>query len=82
MVPAHRRAIGGLKDTVIDYDAGLGTDLSLTDTSPTCYGEHRKALRAFTDPIADRVDPSSDAHDFSWDRSAQAYSNLCEQLLR
>ena len=34
------RAIGGLKDSVIDYDAAPGKvpDLSLTDTSPTRYG--------------------------------------------
>ena len=62
------RAIGGLKDTVIDYDAepGKGTGFVFDRYRVQCaMGEHRKSITGFyREPIVDRADPSSDAHGF------------------
>lgn len=80
------RAIGGLKDTVIDYNAepGKGTGFVFDRYEPNALLESiDRALRVF----ADNRSWTALIHramriDFSWDRSAQQYSNLYEQLLR
>ena len=80
------RGIGGLKDTVIDHDAesGKGTGFVFDRYEPDALWESiERALRAFTDHRAwTALIHRAMRMDFSWDRSAQAYSNLYEQLLR
>ena len=80
------RAIGGLKDTVIDYDAepGKGTGFVFDRYEPNALWESiERALRVFTENRSwTALIHRAMRMDFSWDRSAQAYSNLYEQLLR
>ena len=80
------RAIGGLKDTVIDYDAepGKGTGFVFDRYEPNALLDSiDRALRVFA---ANRswtaLIHRAMRIDFSWDRSAQEYSHLYEQLLR
>ena len=80
------RAIGGLKDTVIDYDAepSKGTGFVFDRYEPDALWESiERALRVFTENRSwTALIHRAMRMDFSWDRSAQAYSNLYEQLLR
>jgi starch synthase len=80
------RAIGGLKDTVIDYDAepSRGTGFVFDRYEPNALWESiERALRVFVDNrLWTALIHRAMGMDFSWDRSAQAYSNLYEQLLR
>jgi starch synthase len=80
------RAIGGLKDTVIDYDAepGEGTGFVFDRYEPNALWESiERALRVFAENRSwNALIHRAMRMDFSWDRSAQAYSNLYEQLLR
>jgi starch synthase len=80
------RAIGGLKDTVIDYDAepDKGTGFVFDGYDPNALRETvETALRVFVDKrLWAALIQRAMRMDFSWDRSAQAYSNLYEQLLR
>jgi starch synthase len=80
------RAIGGLKDTVIDYDAepGKGTGFVFDRYEPDALWESiERALQVFIDNRSwTRLIHRAMRMDFSWDRSALAYSNLYEQLLR
>ena len=79
------RAIGGLKDTVADYDSerGAGTGFVFLPYEPQALAATiERALRVF----ADRRAWTAMIHramrmDFSWDRSAHAYNELYEQLL-
>jgi starch synthase len=79
------RKVGGLKDTVIDYDAegGIGTGFVFDTYEPEALWESiERALRLF----ADKRSWTGLMHramrmDFSWDRSAQAYDNLYKKLL-
>jgi starch synthase len=79
------RAVGGLKDTVQDYDAE-----SQTGTGFVFQPYNGKALLATIDRgLAVFRDKHSwtalmrraMAMDYSWDRSAKIYSNLYQQLL-
>ena len=80
------RAVGGLKDTVQDYDpaAETGTGFVFEPYAPEAM------LTAVDRSLAAYRDKSSwaalrgraMAMDFSWDRSAAAYSNLYQQLLQ
>jgi starch synthase len=80
------RAIGGLKDTVIDYDAepSRGTGFVFDRYEPNAlWVSIERALRVFVDNrLWTALIHRAMGMDFSWDRSAQAYSNLYEQLLR
>ena len=80
------RAIGGLKDTVIDYDAepDKGTGFVFDRYEPNALWETiERALRVFVDNrLWTVLIHRAMGMDFCWDRSAQAYSNLYEQLLR
>jgi starch synthase len=80
------RAIGGLKDTVIDYDAepGKGTGFVFDRYEPNALWESiERALRIFAENRSwTALIHRAMRMDFSWDRSAQSYSNLYEQLLR
>jgi starch synthase len=80
------RGIGGLKDSVIDYDIepGSSTGFIFDKYEPQALWKTvERALTAF----AKKESWSELMHramrvDFSWDRSARAYSSLYEQLLR
>ena len=79
------RAVGGLKDTVIDYDAepGKGTGFVFDSYEPAALWESiERALQVF----AENQSWSALMHramraDFSWDRSARTYDHLYERLL-
>jgi starch synthase len=79
------RAVGGLKDTVVDYDAarGTGTGFVFQTYEPQALATAiERALRAFADkPVWNAMIHRAMRMDFSWDRSAQAYNNLYEQVL-
>ncbi|HEX9454524.1 MAG TPA: glycosyltransferase, partial [Candidatus Binatia bacterium] len=77
--------VGGLRDSVQDYDAESGTGTGFVFTAPaplalldavdrslSIYGDNKNwtALRR-----------RAMAMDFSWDRSAQSYSHLYQQLI-
>jgi starch synthase len=79
------RAVGGLKDTVQDYDAGGQTGTGFVFQSydgPALLAAIDRALAAFCDKQAwTALRRRAMAMDFSWDRSARLYSNLYQQLL-
>lgn len=79
------RAIGGLKDTVIDYDAesGKGTGFVFDRyDSLALWQSIERALQVFAEKRSwNALIHRAMGMDFSWDRSAQAYSQLYEQLL-
>jgi starch synthase len=79
------RAIGGLKDTVIDYNAepGKGTGFVFDRYEPPALWESiERALQVFTEKRSwTALIHRAMRMDFSWARSAQAYSNLYEKLL-
>ena len=79
------RAIAGLKDTVIDYDAesGKGTGFVFDRyDSLALWQSIERALQVFAEKRSwNALIHRAMGMDFSWDRSAQAYSQLYEQLL-
>jgi len=79
------RAVGGLKDTVQDYDretkSGTGFVFESYDADAMLDAIDR-GLAAYQDKNAwPEIQRRAMAMDFSWDRSAQEYSNLYQQLL-
>jgi starch synthase len=80
------RAVGGLKDTVEEYDGdrGTGTGFIFAQYDPQALlGAIDRALQAFRNKRAwSALRRRAMSEDFSWDRSAEAYRNLYEQLLR
>jgi starch synthase len=79
------RAVGGLKDSVIDFDAA-----SKSGTGFVVFTHAPEALLAAIDRgLAAYADKSSwtalqrraMSMDFSWDRSAKMYSNLYQQIV-
>jgi starch synthase len=83
--PPIVHAVGGLRDSVQDYDAESSTGTGFVFTAPeplalldavdrslSVYGDNKNwtALRR-----------RAMAMDFSWDRSAQSYSHLYQQLI-
>ena len=79
------RAVGGLKDTVQDYDpeveSGTGFVFEPYDAEAMLDAIDR-GLAAYHDKRAwPEIQRRAMAMDFSWDRSAQAYSNLYQRLL-
>jgi starch synthase len=80
------RGIGGLKDTVVDYDAERGSSTGFVFDKYEPQALWKTVERALT-VFAEKKSWTELMHramrmDFSWDRSAQAYSSLYEQLLR
>ncbi len=78
------RGVGGLKDTVKDYDShsGTGTGFVFTDYKPQALLHAlERALRVFNDPrewtILCRRAMSMN---FSWERSAEHYDELYQKL--
>jgi starch synthase len=80
------RGIGGLKDTVVDYDTepGRSTGFIFDKYEPQALWKTvDRALTAFAEKESwTELMHRAMRMDFSWDRSAQAYSSLYEQLLR
>jgi starch synthase len=80
------RAVGGLRDTVEDYDAekSTGTGFAFEPYDPAAMiATVDRGLRVFEEKKAwTALRHRAMLMDFSWDRSARAYGNLYEQLLR
>ena len=80
------RGIGGLKDTVVDYDAerGSSTGFVFDKYEPQALWKTlERALTAFAETKSwTELMHRAMRMDFCWDRSAQAYSSLYEHLLR
>jgi starch synthase len=78
------RSVGGLKDTVEDYNDAekTGTGFIFTDYDPQALLEAiDRALQVFQDKIAwTALCRRAMKLDFSWDRSAQAYSAVYRAL--
>jgi starch synthase len=79
------RAVGGLKDTVEDYDPLMGTGTGFVfkpyATAAFERAMHR-ALGAYSDKTAfTALRQRAMRKDFSWDRSAQEYANLYRALV-
>jgi starch synthase len=73
------RAVGGLEDTVEDYDGwNRGTGFKFVDYHPhAMVVAVRRAIEAFRDRRAWRgIMLRGMAQDFSWDRSARSYETL------
>jgi starch synthase len=79
------RAVGGLKDTVIDYDAepGKSTGFVFDSYEPAALWESiERALQVFAENrLWSALMHRAMRADFSWDRSARAYNHLYERLL-
>jgi starch synthase len=78
------RAVGGLKDTVEDYDAekraGTGFVFGPFETEALMEALVR-AIKVFQKkPAWTALRRQAMSRDFSWERSAQAYSNLYQEL--
>jgi starch synthase len=78
------RAIGGLKDTVEDYDAerGAGTGIVFSPYEPQALLRAiDRAVQVFRDKRAwTELRRRAMAKDFSWDRSARMYDELYREL--
>jgi len=78
------RAVGGLKDTVEDFDPeqGTGTGFVFGAYEPReLLAAVERALRVYGDKRAwTALCRRAMSKDFSWDRSADAYSDLYRQL--
>jgi len=78
------RAVGGLKDTVEDFDLerGTGTGFVFGPYEPEAlWAAVERALQAYGDKKAwTALRRRAMSMDFSWERSADAYSNLYRQL--
>ena len=78
------RSVGGLKDTVEDYngETGLGTGFVFRDYDPPALLEAiDRALQVFEDKRAwTTLRRRAMSMNFSWDRSAEAYSELYQAL--
>ena len=79
------RRVGGLADTVLDYDpvTGEGTGFVFNDfTSDGLLWAMRKALGLWRDSYAwRRVMLQAMSRDFSWDRQGREYVDLYQRLL-
>lgn len=79
------RETGGLKDTVLSYneDTGEGNGFSFTHFNADDYWYTlKRALRFYRDDAAwRRIVENAGKEDYSWSRSAKAYTALYDQLL-
>ena len=78
------RAVGGLRDTVRDYDPAAGTGTGFVFTpyeSQALLSAIERALAVFGDkPAWTALQRRAMAMDFSWERSAKLYGDLYQQL--
>jgi starch synthase len=72
------RAVGGLADTVVDYDRGEGTGFRFVEyRSGEMVAAIKRALAVYSDPERWReLIIRAMSQDWSWDRSAAEYRNL------
>ncbi|MGE5485449.1 MAG: glycogen synthase GlgA [Ignavibacteriales bacterium] len=79
------RSVGGLEDTIFDYDpdTGMGNGFSFRDYSPgALLHTVERALRAYGDrPKWRHLVQSAMDLDFSWSRSAAEYMDLYDRAL-
>ena len=79
------RAVGGLNDTIVSFDpeTGQGNGFKFTEyESPVFLAVIHQALELFENqPVWKKIMENAMQADFSWDRSAQAYVNLYQELL-
>jgi starch synthase len=78
------RAVGGLEDTVVDYDGkDAGTGFKFREYHPRAlWATLLRALDVFRDEAAWRgIMQRGMAQDFSWDRSAAGYEELYRRLV-
>jgi starch synthase len=79
------RATGGLRDTVVPYQAetGEGTGFVFQDPTPEALlGAVQEALRVFADrTMWQQLVCNAMAQDFSWAQSAQRYLDLYRQVV-
>lgn len=79
------RATGGLRDTVVPFDAGTGqgTGFVFQDATPEALGEAvRAAVAAFANPASwQQRMRNGMAQDFSWTQSATQYIDLYQQAV-
>ncbi|MEM1120038.1 MAG: glycogen/starch synthase [Bacteroidota bacterium] len=77
------RAVGGLKDTVIDFGQpnGRGVQFTLLEVDDASYALHR-ATRLFQDiDQFEQVRKTITKVDFSWENSAQQYIDLYDSII-
>jgi starch synthase len=81
-VPIVHR-VGGLADTVVQFEPGTGTGFLFDDYSPDALLQAaRKARETYARPeIFRALSERCMENDFSWNRSALEYKKLYEQLL-
>jgi len=79
------RAVGGLNDTIVSFDpeTGQGNGFKFTEyESPVFLAVIHQALELFENqPVWKKIMENAMQADFSWDRSAQAYVNLYQELI-
>ena len=79
------RATGGLADTVtpVGSPTGTGTGFVFSDYTPEAFLQAiHEALEAYKDQkLWHRIMQNAMGLDFSWTKSAQAYLELCRQLV-
>jgi starch synthase len=77
-------ATGGLDDTVVEFDpaTGAGTGFKFASYTPEAFlAALDRALRTRRDPaLWTRLVANGMAQDFSWNRAAQEYRRLYEEL--
>lgn len=83
--PPVVRAVGGLVDTIREWDpaTGEGTGFLFQDYTPeSCLDAVRKALSAWKDRASwRRLMQNGMTEDWSWDRSAREYATLYESAI-
>ncbi|MCR4397603.1 MAG: glycogen synthase GlgA [Firmicutes bacterium] len=78
------RSVGGLADTIFDYDpgTGMGNGFSFKEYSADAVEAVERALRAYEDREAwKRLVQSAMNLDFSWNRSAAEYMDLYDRAM-
>jgi starch synthase len=79
------RAVGGLKDTVENYDPASGTGTGIVfgpyEPAPLANAIHRALQVYSTEAAFTALRERAMSKDYSWDRSAAAYSSLYQALM-
>ena len=77
------RAVGGLEDTVTDFDGRQGTGFKFSDYTPgTLVETVRRALEVYPDRrVWRRIQQAGMRRDYSWDASAREYVKVYRAML-
>lgn len=77
------RAVGGLEETIVDYDPaqGSGTGFKFKDyTAEALQGAVQRALELYQDhPAWEKLRQQAMAQEFTWDKAAARYQELYER---